>query len=654
MKFFILLPVISLFFSTAAGVAAGLLFPNAILSSILFFLIYAGTLFFSIYKIYTTPGVFTYGHFIGYFPGAFYDTHITVNKSLVLFRVHSLVIIALIYTLIKLFLDTTTLTLSFNKKVFKLKYLTILSILGAIIYLFNFNSENLGFTTSHSKLQEILPKKVSNSRLNIYFDKSFTSDEIESYTEDLFFSLYTIEEALNIKSKEKYSIYVFKNSTQKKAATGAGVALTKPWLKEAYIQKSELPDFTGRHELAHLILGTIAKGPLKLAGNLNGYLPNPALIEGAATALGGSSSFMDLHHQAKAMKDLNLLPDINSISGLGFFKQFAPTAYTASGSFYLFILERFGPSAFKNIYKGESVKKATGFDLARLKTEWFKMLDNQIMSQNEMAAASYKFNRPSIIAQTCIHHKTEINIKSERLLSEGNCKESLKLLNENCGQGKCSINQKLKILDAYVKCGDTDNTISIANNILKSDKQTMITQYVLELVLDLKNLPDFKKSSDYLTLYKDSPDSSSRRRLYIKYYLSLKNDKDVPYIIEALKLGNNDKDTNPSLTAIHINSFYLNNKDDSLAAYLAARQFINFKDYKTGTDILSEAFINSLETEPQSIVTEACFMMGKAYYMQKKYKQAKIWFDKIKNDKTGLSGTKFLASDWSKRADWKQ
>ena len=649
--FYTLMPVISLIFATTAGLFAGLFTPWRVVSALLFFALWTGTLAYSVYQVYTTPAVFVFNHFWGYFPGVFYDTQISITNTIIIYQIYTLTIALAVFIFINSFLNSTSLTLSFNKKAFSIKNIIIYILTGLSVTLFFINSSNLGFNTTAQKLKQQLSKKITFDNIELFFDPSINNSVALKYSKDIKFSLYRINSILNIKNspKTQYNLFIFKNSSQKKAVMGAGVSLAKPWLGDAYVTINKTPDFTARHELVHLVAANFSKGLLKLSGKLYGLIPDPPIIEGLAMAVAQTDDPLDLHHQARAMLDLNILPSISKMSGFGFFKEFAPKAYTAAGSFYLFILQTKGADTLKKLYQGISAKDATGKDTARLESEWRKYLSTLSMSDNEIAMARFKFDRPSIIATPCVHEVQKTNRLAQNKYASGNCTQYIHLLRKNC-KAPCSARQEFLLFTAYVKCKDNDMAKAVAKDLLKKNPGLVRTLYIQEILTDSSSLNDKQKSAEYLKLYKQAALPHVKRRLYIKHYLTSKSGWLPSQLTKSLYLI--QKNNNSTLTTLQIFKYYMENPDDIFAAYLAARQFILNGDSVSGINILKKAWDNGLKDAPASILTESEFMLGRAYYTLKKQSEAKLWFKKIEQSPLALSGQKQLAHDWIIRTSY--
>ena len=99
--FYILIPLISVVYSTAVGSLSGLIFRRR--GFIIGSLILIVTILFSIYELYYQSHIFFFNPVIGYFPGSVYDKFIPITSTLILYRLIIFAWALLIFTIIHLF-----------------------------------------------------------------------------------------------------------------------------------------------------------------------------------------------------------------------------------------------------------------------------------------------------------------------------------------------------------------------------------------------------------------------------------------------------------------------------------------------------------------------------------------------------------------------
>src|SRR5207248_653831 len=84
--FYLVLPVLSAVTATAAGVFAGLLARGRRIAVALALAIVLASIAWGLWRFYTTPPVFAFDPFVGWFPGSLYDEELEVSRALLVAR----------------------------------------------------------------------------------------------------------------------------------------------------------------------------------------------------------------------------------------------------------------------------------------------------------------------------------------------------------------------------------------------------------------------------------------------------------------------------------------------------------------------------------------------------------------------------------------
>src|SRR4051812_41791758 len=124
-----------------------------------------------------------------------------------------------------------------------------------------------------------------------------------------------------------------------------------------------------------------------------------ALTEGVAVAADWPAGEFTLHEEARALRELNRLPDLRRLFRRGlFYAESGPRAYTAAGSFLRFFREARGPAAFNGVYAGTEP-----LDVESLLPEYFRFLDGFKEPERAVALASQRYAAPGIARRRCAH-----------------------------------------------------------------------------------------------------------------------------------------------------------------------------------------------------------------------------------------------------------
>ena len=128
---------------------------------------------------------------------------------------------------------------------------------------------------------------------------------------------------------------------------------------------------TAYHELVHVFSERFPK-----AGEEKRNLFS---AEGLSNALLVHVDDVHVHAQARVYKDSKKLPPLSEMLGAPDFYAWLrknPTlkGYDIAGSFFLFLLDEFGPKPVAQFYAGMPVRKAFGKDVTALEKQWHRVL----------------------------------------------------------------------------------------------------------------------------------------------------------------------------------------------------------------------------------------------------------------------------------------
>ncbi len=433
--FFIMMPVLSSVISCILGVFVGLMTSTLLRGLVIG---YAGLFLLSIHsllRVVTSPAIYLYDPFFGYFPGSIYDEAIEINAAFFWARVLHLSWAWLLILGSALFLDKHHFKITWSRgnntspgKKFVSSWGAGLLVSALIPTLLFCMGGRLGIYTDVSSVESYLEKaKESDHFILRYRPEGFTPKEIETFVEDLEFR-YTqlrrqtqseplwrtpwILRLLGVSAHEhaggppKIVVYVFSKKADKERLIGAAdTYIAKPWRREVYIHKQPWPHPVLKHELAHIFAGTFGGGILRVSSRYG--IPQPGMIEGVAAALQSPSGQLSIHQQVKLMRRLGIQPDLKNIFGLSFWTLPSTQAYVAAGSFCLYLLERFGPERLFRIYThgGTLALFAEVYrqPFEALKKDWEQFVDSQPLEDLAVEKEEEQLRQPSLFQKKCAH-----------------------------------------------------------------------------------------------------------------------------------------------------------------------------------------------------------------------------------------------------------
>ncbi|MCP4197351.1 MAG: hypothetical protein GY762_09385 [Proteobacteria bacterium] len=653
-QFYLAMPVCSIVIAVTIGLVAGLVTPGAITASILWFILFAATFAGAIYSFYSTPAVYVFGPLFGYFPGVLYDELVHFEVRLVTYRVVTLVQSTLLLAVMSWLLDPATLKLSLRRFFGRPKAgLTsfVLLIAVALAYL---SGPYLGHRTTRENIEKSLNYTVSDGKLDLFFPSDTNAQLVSSLFDDAVFSLHQVEQYLNLQANKQIAIFFFKNSDHKSAAMGAGkTSVAKPWRREIYVTIQKPPHTVLRHELVHALTARLGQGPFAVAGRLNGYLPNPALIEGIAVAAGGPTSDLTIHQWAAAMKKLELLPDLSSLFGLGFLGRNASSAYTAAGSFCDWIHGKFGAAALKQAYRTGSFEQATHRNVDELEKGWHRFLNTTTLVDEDMAAARHRFDRPAPLKKVCVHEVARLIRKAGHYANMQQWDNALRLYTEAYEKSGGASHARMRRFYALVDSGKTASMKKEAMELLVNSSLNRVQKDAVQEVLadnDVTAARFQEAKRSYADLALTAPNENRRRTLEVKTHLADLEDNSLRPLFQVLARRPAPHGAWQIAAALTISAAAYSHPDDPLFAYLLARQYFNARDYNNAIRWLEKATHLGLEKTTLSLWLAARMLRGQAQFYSGDFRPAEAQFRAVEQDKSLRPGARDIARDWKERS----
>lgn len=372
----------------------------------------------SLWRFFSSPMVFAYDPFAGYFSGTLYDTVIDAS-GLFTYRVGSAatLVAALVLAFHLRRNERGTIALAWRHRP-GIALFGGLAVLASVLHI-AFGSE-LGHHQSAESIAKKLGGKTEGERCVVLHPRGMRADEVGRFVRDCDAHVRKLERWFEAEGPKRITAYLFADVRQKAALMGAAeTQIAKPWRKEVYVQASAYPHPAIGHELAHVIAGTFASGPLRTAGDLGGLVPNPGLVEGVAVAAAPREGDLSPMEWAKAMKGLGILPKLDSLFALGFLGANSGVAYTVSGAFVEYIKSSFGVAAVRDWYGGRSLPAITGATWPELEARFHAELDALPIADAALAQAKARFDRPGIFGRRCPHVVDACRRKAEALKDAG-------------------------------------------------------------------------------------------------------------------------------------------------------------------------------------------------------------------------------------------
>ncbi len=365
-----------------------------------------GALGWGLWAFYTTPAVYVFGVFAGYFPGAIYDDFVPIPERYLIYRGVTLIAIVALVLLFDALWDRVSELLDFGRGWSRRSGAMVasLAMLGLVTGSYTVG-DRLGFWITTDYLSEQLGKSESGKHCVVHMPREMPPPDAKRLVEDCDFEVARTRGLLGLESTDPVTAYFFGSREEKKALIGVGRTLiAKPWRSEIYLQAAGWPHPALGHEVTHAVLKEAAQGPFAVAGRFRGLIPNPGIVEGAAVALAWDvRDEMDPDQWSRIMLDRDELPPARALMSLRFSALHPRRAYMAAGSLARFCIASRGTDAFLRDYRDGAID-----DLDTLETQWHSHLSTVPVTDHERGIAEVALAEPSIFTAVCPHRLAEL------------------------------------------------------------------------------------------------------------------------------------------------------------------------------------------------------------------------------------------------------
>lgn len=359
----------------------------------------------SVGRFYTSPMIFAYDPFVGYFSGTLYDTVIDTGTGLLTYRAGSLatlVMVALVASVLERS-DGGRLRLRSRDAGVRARLALAAPLLLASVGI-TASGPALGHWETVGSIKEELGGFRAGPRCDVVYPSTTGAQEVDLLLKDCQEELASDETALGTTLPEHVTAFFFRDAGEKKRLMGAAdTYIAKPWRHEVYLQLAAYPHPVLGHELAHVVAGSFGRGPFGIAGLVGGLWPNPGLIEGVAVAAAPDDDELTDAQWAHAMLDLGVLPPMKTVFSFDFLGSAAAKSYTLAGAFVRWSMERFGAPVVRAWYGGASIEELTGESWPALDRDFRAEVAKTKLDPEALAYAKAKFERPAIFGRRCPH-----------------------------------------------------------------------------------------------------------------------------------------------------------------------------------------------------------------------------------------------------------
>lgn len=548
-----------------------------------------GSILISVGRFYGSPMVFAYDPFVGFFSGTIYDTVIDTS-GLLTYRAGSLMTI-IAAVVIAMHLDRGPggrLRLAWPGQ-------PALTAAGVIALAASVGANALGYRLGHwqtsSTIAAALGARIAGARCEVVYPRSSARADMERFTRDCDAHVAAAERWFGAAGPPRITAFVFESAKQKGALMGAAdTYIAKPWRREVYVQAGPYPHRVIGHELSHVVAGAFGRGPFRVAGSAFGLLPNPGLVEGVAVASEPPQGDRTPREQAKAMKDVKLLPPLRRLFALGFLGENAAVAYTVSGAFVGFIHDTFGPGAVRAWYGGRDLSEVTGKSWDDLERAWHEDIDRVVMPEAARAQARARFDRPAIFGRRCPHVIDACRARAGKLRGAGDLEGAIAAYEEVLALDPHDDGTRVSVAGTLMREGKIEEGRAALERLAGSMEvarhvRDRAAEELADLALSVGD--EAEAARRYRDLQTRTEDEDQLRNLDVK--IAAAEDPVLRPAVVALLVGTPQRGPDRTMALALLGALTTDAREAGMAAYLLARQYVNAGQYDDAAAQLDRA-----------------------------------------------------------------
>ncbi len=601
----------------------------------------------SLARFFATPTIFAFDPFYGFFPGAIYDEHVPVTLAHVTYRAGTVGWIVAAAALLAAAWDPASGRLSparLRVRSPALLMLVVGAAMGVGVYA---AGPALGHRHDASDIARALERRVSSRRCEVLYDRTIDARQAELTARDCDVRVAQHEDFFGVRQARRITVFLFASSAQKRELMGAeDTYIAKPWRHEVYLQYAPFPHPVLKHELAHVVAGAMAEGPLHVTA-VGRWLPAPGLIEGAAVAAAWEGEGDASPHQwSRAMLEAGLTPSVASLSGLGFFAAASGRAYTAAGSFCRWLIDTRGAARFHRFYRDADAMTAYGESLSALEAQWHRFLRTVATPESVLARARTRFRRASVFGRTCPLLLADLSRDAAAHLDAGDLVAADRELRSLVTHDPTDLRTRLMLAVVRVRSGDLAGAAAVASEAeraLGPAAGQRARSQVADQVWRWRGSAAARPF--YEALGASTLDDDEARTLVIKRAMVDRGGLRAE-VFRDLLIGRGELDPSPTSAMARL-GLDPDASGDPWTAYLAGRQLFLAERFGPALEALRVGDIAALGES--RVLAEAQRMRAIALYRSGDLGEAAAVFSALAEDQSRPTGTREMAADWLDR-----
>lgn len=581
-----------------------------------------------VHAFWSGPSIAVYSQFVGWFPGTLYDVGRTFPMELFTFR-----------TLSAAWWLCGAMVLVATWEGRPHPAASVLAAAALVTAIVGWTQgPSLGHRSTVPAIDEALGGLTESARCILHYPREMQQGAVSRLMADCDYGVHRAERGLDVQQVEPVHAFFYRTPEEKQYFMGAGrTFIAKPWRIEVHLQLAEWPHPVLGHEIVHVVARNAARGPFDVSGTLGGWLPNPGLIEGVAVGIDWPDlEGMDPHQWSRAMRDMDLLPDVESLMGLGFLGTEPRRSYTAAGSFTRFFRETEGVAALRRAHRAGSVPNQ-----AALARAWHAHLDSVELPEGALELAQLRFSRSSIFETACPHRLAGLRGQLGADLAAGDDVRARRTCRQMLAIDPDALDARVNLIGSEARLGRTA-VAREALDALEGAPQAAVTQ-ARELIADARWLHGDRTGAEtiYAALVGLPQAEASRRLLQVKLG-ALESSYGESRLVREMFLQRGGGPSDP-VSITHLAHALDAVRADGLGRYLLSRQLVNVGRFDLAVDELGQAIARGLPTP--SIEREARLLYGKALVANEQFDEARRIFEQTQTDPMAAN----TSAEWLER-----
>ena len=222
----------------------------------------------SVWRFYSSPMIFAYDPFVGYFSGTLYDTVVDAGAALLTYRIESAAFVGAILCFASVLRRTPRFfgfELDRDRAFWARAGAGALLAIAYVVMLAC--GDRLGHWSTASSIAHDLGGARDGLRCHVVFPSSLRDDEAALLVKDCDEELAEVEHTLGRqRPRAHHGVLLQGRARQTRLMGAADTYIAKPWREEVYLQTASYPHPVLGHEIAHVVAGTFGRGPFRVAG----------------------------------------------------------------------------------------------------------------------------------------------------------------------------------------------------------------------------------------------------------------------------------------------------------------------------------------------------------------------------------------------------